>query len=656
MCGIAGIFAPGRSVDPNAVRAMTDAIAHRGPDDSGLEVLSNGELVLGHRRLSILDLSPLGHQPMAHPSGKAWIVFNGEIYNFKEIRADLVAEGERFCSESDTEVVLAAYSRWGVRFLERFRGMFAFALWDATRGEILLFRDRFGVKPLYYHLGSGGLTFASEMRGILVGQREAGHAISAAAAMEFLRYGYVSAPNSLLADVLCVPPGCIVRVDRALGARVERYWSPSALYDPTESAPLRREIAALDDETLLDRFEDGLTEAFDLRMVADVPVGLFLSGGIDSSIVATLLARKRGLRLRTFTIGYADSGFNEIPYAREIAQELGCDHTELEVSDATALEVYDTLSAQIDEPIGDSSAIPTYIVCKLARQSLKVALSADGADELFGGYPRYQICARFAESIGGWTRFAYLASAELLDLLPASLIRELYALTRRGGPGYAAIGDKVRKFVRMARSGSPSDAYDAAVSECSAVEVRSLIARGPNGSGALVGAPSPPGGLDPRDLFMLTDISRYLVGDLLTKLDRTSMAVSLEARDPFLDHIVAAMAAALPMHWKIRRGQGKYILRRILARHLSTGLFNRPKQGFSAPVGTWMRGVLRPQVEAALSPNNVRRCGLLDATAVSRTVERFMSNRNGISPAGLWHLLQLQNWGARHCTSGPVSN
>ena len=655
MCGIAGIYAPGRRVDSNTVRAMTDAIAHRGPDDSGLEVLANGELVLGHRRLSILDLSPLGHQPMAHPSEKAWIVFNGEIYNFKEIRADLIAEGERFQSESDTEVVLAAYVRWGIRCLERFRGMFAFALWDSTRGELLLVRDRFGVKPLYYHLGSGELTFASELRGVLHGLRGA-RAVSAASAVEFLRYGYVSAPNSLFADISCVPPGSIVRVGRALRVNIERYWSPLALYDPAESAPLRRELANLEDEALLDRLEDRLTEAFDLRMVADVPVGLFLSGGIDSSIVATLLARNRGLRLRTFTIGYADSGFNEIPFAREIAQELGCDHTELEVSDATALEVYETLSARIDEPIGDSSAIPTYIVCKLARQSVTVALSADGADELFGGYPRYEICARFADSIGGWARFAYLASAELLDLLPAPLIRQLYALTRRGAPGYAAIGDKVRKFVRMARSGSPSAAYDSAVSEYAVREAGSLIARAPTVGAPLVGVPVLPQGLDTRDQFMLTDISRYLVGDLLTKLDRTSMAVSLEARDPFLDHTVAAMAAALARRWKIQNGQGKYILRKILARHLRTGLFNRPKQGFSAPVGTWMRGVLRPQVEAALSADSVRRCGLLDATAVTRTVERFMSDRNSISAAGLWHLLQLQNWSIRQFASGPVSD
>jgi asparagine synthase (glutamine-hydrolysing) len=647
MCGIAGIFAPGRRAELEAVRAMTDAIVHRGPDDFGLEVLANGEVVLGHRRLSIMDLSPLGHQPMSHPSGRAWIVYNGEIYNFKEIRADLLAEGEKFRSESDTEVILAAYVRWGERCLERFRGMFAFALWDAARGEMLLIRDRFGVKPLYYHLGSDSLTFGSEMRAVLKGAPGA-HKPSTSSAVEFLRYGYVSAPNSLYADLSCVPPGCIVRVDRNLNRRVEPYWSPTSLYDPGGSAPLRRELESLDDEALLNRFEEQLTEAFDLRMVADVPVGLFLSGGIDSSLVACLLARNRGLRLRTYTIGYSDSGFNEMPYAREIAKELGTDHTELEVSDATALEVYDTLSTRLDEPIGDSSAIPTYIVCRLARENLKVALSADGADELFGGYPRYDVCGKFADSMKGWARFAYYASAELLDLLPASLIRQLYAMQRRGGPGYAAIGDKVRKFVRMGRSRSPSAAYDSIVSEYTPAEAGNLMVGGRAGNGQQVSRLADFDRADARDMFMLEDIRRYLVGDLLTKVDRTSMLVSLEARDPFLDHKVAALAAALPMRWKIRNGQGKYILRRILARHLQTGLFNRPKQGFSAPVGAWMRSVLRPQVESALGADNVRRCGLLDPGTVAVTVERFMTDKNAASPAGLWHLLQLQNWSLRH--------
>jgi len=650
MCAIAGIFRPGQRVDPGIMLSTTEAMAHRGPDDSGVEVLADGQLILGHRRLSILDLSPLGHQPMAHPSGKVWIVLNGEIYNFKDVRGYLVAAGHTFRSESDTEVVLAAYVHWGINCIERFRGMFSLALWDANLRKLILVRDRFGVKPLYYVLGPEGFSFASEIRGLLLGALDS-RAVNAESAAEFLRYGYVSAPKSMLADVAAVPPGCIVCVDMALRLSVERYWSPAQMFDSVEALQLRREFASLDDDTLLERFEESLVEAFSLRMVSDVPVGLFLSGGIDSSTVATLLARRRGLHLRTYTIGYADSSFNEIPCARSLAGELGTQHTELEVSDALAHHISEQLLETFDEPIGDSSAIPTFIVCKLARESVTVALSADGADELFGGYPRYQVCARFGNSLNGWMRFAYLASGELLSLLPSPLIRALYYLARRGGPGYAEISDKVRKFVRMTRATSASAAYDSATSEWTEREALTLLAQSassPMATDRCVAVSA----TDWCQQFMLTDISHYLVGDLLTKLDRTSMAVSLEAREPFLDHKLAAMAAALPLHWKIRNGKGKYILRRLLARHLHTDFFDRPKRGFSAPVGTWMRGVLRPKLEATLSIQNVRRSALLDAPAVQRTMRGFMRGDRHVSAAGLWHILQLQNWCTRWGASG----
>lgn len=632
---------------------MTDAMAHRGPDDAGVEIVANGQLGLGHRRLSILDLSRLGHQPMAHSNGKVWIVFNGEIYNFREIRADLLALGETFDSESDTEVVLAAYVRWGLACFERFRGMFAFALWDDDIEELLLARDRFGVKPLYYALDRQQLSFASEIRGLLTSPL-LGRTVSATATAEFLRYGYVSAPRSLLQSVTAVPPGSIVRLNRTLRPAVTAYWSAQSLFDSAESAALRSELAILDDDALLDRVESSLTEAFALRMVSDVPVGLFLSGGIDSTLVATLLTRRCGMRLRTYTIGYADRAFNEIPYARAIARELNSDHTELEVSEATALRVTEQLPEITSEPIGDSSAIPTFLVCKLARESVKVALSADGADELFGGYPRYNMCGRFAQA-GRWQRLAYYASAELLDALPPALVRGLYHLTRRGGPGYASISDKVRKFVRMARSNSIDTAYDAIVSECSDADARALLAQADGSCNATPLGMEPSSGTEPRDQFMLTDLRRYLVGDLLTKLDRMSMAVSLEAREPFLDHNAAAIAAALPMDWKIRSGRGKYILRRLLARHLSSEFFNRPKQGFSAPVGAWMRGALRPTVEHMLSAESVRKAGLLDVRATERTVCRFMSERGAVSAAGLWHILQLQMWAVHRAIAGPVS-
>jgi asparagine synthase (glutamine-hydrolysing) len=649
MCGIAGLFAPGRQADPQTVRAMTDAIQHRGPDDAGVEVLANGQVALGHRRLSILDLSPLGHQPMMDPSGRLWITYNGEIYNFKEVRAELEATGDSFRSGSDTEVLLAAYRRWGRDCLRRFRGMFALALWDADSQSLVLIRDRFGVKPLYYRIAAGRFSFASEIRGLLA-DGAGRHEIEASSAAEFLRFGYVSAPKSMFADIAAVPPGCILTVDRNLRPTTETYWEPSVLFAGDSAVELQRELNGLDEEAILIRFEQALTDAFALRMVSDVPVGLFLSGGIDSTVVATLLARRLDIRPRTFTIGYADSSFNEIPYARAVAQELGTQHTELEVSESLALQVTERLLDSADEPIGDSSIIPTFLVCQLARQSVTVALSADGADELLGGYARYEVCARFGKSIDGWMRFAYLASAAVLETLPPALIRLLYRFARRGGPGYAAIEEKVRKFVRMSRADSAHSAYNAGTAEFSDKEVLSLLS-GALRKGALApGRPLVPSCRDSREEFMLTDIRHYLVGDLLTKLDRASMAVSLEAREPFLDHQLAAMAAALPMRWKIRNGQGKYILRRILARHLRGDLFNRPKQGFSAPVGAWMRGALRSRVEAVLSASSIQECGLLDAQAVQSTLQRFMTDES-VSAAGLWHLFQLQSWAAARGSS-----
>jgi asparagine synthase (glutamine-hydrolysing) len=467
---------------------------------------------------------------------------------------------------------------------------------------------------------------------------------------EFVQYGYISAPRSIFSDVQTVEPGFVCTIGSDLRIVEHRYWSASALYDSDAAADLRRELARLPEEALLDRVEDSLQSAFAYRMVADVPVGVFLSGGIDSSLVATLLAKRGGFKLRTFTIGFDASEFDESAYAQTVADALGTEHVVFKVSPQSVLDTVDEIVDIADEPIGDSSLIPTLMVSRLARQHVKVALSADGADELFGGYARYSYCGAFIER----TRLMhglYWLSAELIDSLPPAIVSRAYAISRGRGPRFAAINDKLRKFVRMSRTATEFEAYDAAVSEWSAAEAREMVARRiPEGLGARTTYDSI-GAADPRDRFMHSDLTRYLPGDLLVKVDRASMAVSLEAREPFLDHEAAKVAAALAMNWKVRGQQNKYILRKLLNRHFPAQLFSRPKQGFSAPIGEWLRGPLRAVVLAELSAARVRESGILDPSAVSSAVKRFLAaDPRAGSAAGVWILLQLQRWAGRWLT------
>jgi len=651
MCGIAGIYAPGRALRGDAVEPLIASMAHRGPDDRGIEVLANRTLVFGHLRLSILDLSSLGHQPMATPDRRTWIVYNGEIYNFREVRRELQSLGSRFRSESDTEVILAAYRQWGLDAIQRFCGMFAFALWDGTQELLHLCRDRFGVKPLYYSVNGGALAFASESKAL----NRAGHTarrVNPVSVAEFLQYGYISAPRSIFADVQTVRPGTVVTFDVALRSREHEYWCARDLFEGETATALRRDLAALPDEELLDRMEATLRRAFEYRMVADVPVGLFLSGGIDSSLVAALLTRRSGFKLNTYTIGYGDSEFDETPYARAVAGALGSHHTEFPVTAQQAVDTAAEIATIADEPIGDSSLIPTLLVSRLARQHVKVALSADGADELCGGYARYAYCGSFVQRQSRFVRGLYHLAGEVLEQLPPHWIEVAYATARRGGPKFAAVGDKLRKFIRMSRASSAFDAYDAAISEWPANEVAVLMRDPPpDGIGARRAFESV-NGTDPRDQFMHYDMTRYLPGDLLVKVDRASMSVSLEAREPFLDHEAARLVAALPVTWKIRDGKNKYVLRRILQRHLPAELFERPKQGFSAPVGEWLRGPLREVFRQELAPERIREYGLLDVGVTEQAVDSFLSRRpDAPAPAAVWFLLQLQQW-ALHWLNG----
>jgi asparagine synthase (glutamine-hydrolysing) len=647
MCGIAGVYSPEGGFDATAVERMLTSMAHRGPDDRGVQVLAGGGLVFGHQRLSIIDLSPLGHQPMATPDRHTWIVFNGEIYNFREIRSELRALGCDFRSDSDTEVILVAYRTWGLAAVERFHGMFAFAIWDDSQKVLHLCRDRFGVKPLYFSLRGGRLAFASEMKGLICGNHSARN-VDPTAVAEFVQYGYISAPRSIFADVRTITPGTICSFDARLRVVEREYWSATRdLYNGEQAAGLRRELSCLAEEELLDRIERSLQQAFSYRMVADVPVGVFLSGGIDSSLVATLLTKRCGFKLKTFTIAFGASEFDESAYARTVADSLGSEHTEFSVSPQSVMDTAAELVDVADEPIGDSSLIPTLMVSRLARHHVKVALSADGADELFGGYARYVYCGSFLAR-SRFVRGLYCLSSEILDSLPPRIVAHGYALARLGGPRFAAINDKLRKFVRMSQARQEFDAYDAAISEWSAPQARSLIAGVPSEDVGAKAVYQSVERVDPRERFMHFDMTRYLPGDLLVKVDRASMAVSLEAREPFLDHEMARLAAALPMKWKVRGRQNKYILRKLLSRHFPSALFERPKQGFSAPIGEWLRGPLRPVLLEELSSPRVREWRVLDPEAVQDAVRRFLSGENHSgSAAGVWILLQLQQWAGR---------
>ena len=650
MCGVVGLWSPNSVATPGVTAAMARALAHRGPDDYGLMTLDGSRLEFGHRRLAILDLSPLGHQPMLSADGRYCVVFNGEIYNFREIRTQLQGCGHSFLSDSDTEVLLAAFVEWGLSSIHRFRGMFAFAIWDRTSRELHLCRDRFGVKPLFYALNGGSLAFASEMRALHVAGFTGKHVNSVSVA-EYIQYGYTSAPRSIFAAVRSVQPGTVVTFRLDLVPHETRYWALNDLFVGPDAARLRVEMSALSDSALLDHVEASLAAAFRYRMVADVPVGIFLSGGIDSSLLTAVLARQSTSRLRTFTIGYGGSEFDETPYARMVAKHLGTEHTEFIVSPSEMLGLFERTQEASDEPIGDSSLIPTAMVCQLARQQVKVALSADGADELFGGYARYDICGSHVRRLGTFQGAFQWLGAEMLDRLPASVVAAGYKAVLQRGQRYAGISDKVRKFVRMSRARSPFDAYEAAISEWDA----SALTR--------FGVPTSDvhreslkvfneGSSDFADRCMQFDAARYLPGDLLTKVDRASMAASLEAREPFLDHELARVAAALPSKWKIRGGQNKYVLRRLLDRHFTPGAFDRPKHGFSAPVAEWLKGPLREILREELSASRVKQFGLLDPSAVERSVQGFLGGDGEASAAGIWILLQLQRWAGRWLNSG----
>ena len=641
MCGIAGFLdlAAATGADELAARAkaMATTIAHRGPDDSGVWVDAPAGIALGHRRLSIVDLSPLGHQPMHSADGRYVISFNGEVYNFPDLRTELEALGHRFNGGSDTEVMLEAFSAWGLeRALGRFVGMFAFALWDRQTRTLHLVRDRLGVKPLYWALINGHLLFGSELKALMAHPAWRG-AIDPEAAAAFVRHSYVPGPATIFRDVHKLQPGSMLALGPDGVPKIESYWSLSEVID-------RPRNDAIGEAEALDQLDLLLRDATRRRMIADVPLGAFLSGGIDSSTVVALMQAQSNRRVRTFSIGFHEKEYDEAPYAKAVAQHLGTDHTELYVGAREALDVVPRLADWFDEPFADSSQIPTFLVSRMTREHVTVALSGDGGDELFAGYPRYGLAESLWRRIGGVPATVRCTAGSLIRGIPEPLLdRAAGLMPTRLRP--QSFGRKAHRLGALL--GLPAD--DALHAELAAVwPYETQIV--PGATGKLRIAPEP--GLSARlpdfvSRMQYYDTLTYLPDDILVKVDRCSMAVALEARAPFLDYRVAELVWSLPPRMKRRNGESKWLLRRLLDRYVPRRLIERKKMGFSVPTAAWLRGPLRDWGRDLLAPARIAADGLFDAAEVSRLWDEHQSGRANRETV-LWNILMFQAWRERY--------
>jgi len=629
----------GKVVNPRRLEAMTAVIAHRGPDGAGTWIAPDGRVGLGHRRLSIIDLSSAGFQPMASASGRYTVSFNGEIYNFGSLRKELEAAGIRFYSHSDTEVMLAAFDAWGVSFaLTRLTGMFAMAVWDATEGALWIARDRLGIKPLYYSLQDGELTFASELRALVVWKGKI-PPVSAEGLTEYLRLGYVPGPISIFEGIQKLPPGCCAVYRAGQLSKPQAYWKLADVVRAGLAQPI------IDTTQALDALEEKLRGAVASHMVSDVPLGAFLSGGIDSSTVVALMQIQSSSPVKTFSIGFQERGYDEAQHAAAVAQHLGTEHTELYVTDNDARSVIPYLPDIYDEPFADPSQIPTFLVSKLAREHVTVALSGDGGDELFAGYNRYVFVARF------WQR---------LQLMPLSLRRmAVCGISSTSPEAWDTFFKRAAPFLPRnfvpALPGQKMHKIASILSSSSLLAVHSkLVAQWANPQ-ALLNPSWYHNGLLWRDQLsryeglsapqqqMVWDAQTYLVDDILTKVDRASMRVGLEARVPFLDHNVVEFAWRIPMSMKLKDGSGKWLLKQLLYRHVPQSLVERPKMGFSVPVDAWLRGTLREWAETYLAEDRLRSEGFFDARVVRQTWEQHLKGKiDAGSP--IWTLLMFQIW------------
>ena len=644
MCGIAGFWRDNsdQSTDwlEETASAMADTLVHRGPDDSGTWVDPEVGVAFGHRRLSIIDISDAGHQPMISQDGRYVISYNGEIYNFQKLRQELEKLGHRFRGHSDTEVMLASFIEWEVEgSLKRFNGMFAFALWDRRDRLLYLARDRIGEKPLYYGVQNGTFFFASELKAIWA-HTEFRPIIDRDALASFLRFSYVPSPNSIYKGIKKLLPGHFLCLNSPLNeSNSQPYWSLKEVMLESKKAPFSGS-----DKEAVDELERCLKKTVKSRMVSDVPLGAFLSGGIDSSTIVALMQSQSERPINTFSIGFHEQDFNEAVHAKKVAKHLGTNHTELYINPKEALEVIPKLPSMYDEPFADSSQIPTHLISTLARKHVTVALSGDGGDEIFAGYNRYILAQKHWKLLQSLPIGLRKGLARIMGFIGGNRFENIYRKFEFSLPVNSRISLPAEKYEKVEKIMSMSgidEVYKRLISIIYMPE--KYLVSGMESSSQLDDLSLWNHNQDYIGNMQKLDLLTYLPDDLLVKVDRAAMAVSLETRVSFLDHELVEFVMGLPIDFKIKNGQGKYLLKKVLFRHIPLETMERPKMGFTVPLGDWLRGPLKDWALELIEPKQLEQEGYLKSDPIMNLWNEHLKGRANWGHQ-LWNLLMLQSW------------
>jgi len=613
MCGIVGVIDYSKSLDNEVLENMNNKLFTRGPDDFGTKVFNNQKFKLGfaHRRLSILDLSSLGHQPMQYEN--LWITYNGEVYNFEEIKDELSSEGYNFISHSDTEVILKAYHKWGVKCVDKFRGMFAFTIYDESKNKLIILRDRVGVKPLYYYRNNDIFLFSSELKAFYPSKNFIKEIDTNSLSM-YLQFGYIQAPHTIFKNCFKLLPGHYIEYDLTTKKYKEiKYWDLKEHFEPKFQD---------NEKDLINDLEDILTEAFKLRMVSDVPVGTFLSGGIDSTLVTAILQKHSKTPIKTFTIGFTDESYNEAPYAKKIADYLKTEHTEYYCTPKDVMDIIKEMSKIYDEPFGDSSALPTTLVSKIAKEKVSVVLSGDGGDELFGGYSSYNLFQKRFDKINKIPKKRFIK--KLIDFIPDP-IDSLNKINENKYTKYLKLKnvleyEDISNMFKLSNSVFTKDEISKLIGNYKYCEDSQIL------------------NISDKEKMMLSDFKGYLADDILVKVDRASMSVSLESREPLLDNKIIEFSTKIPKKYK----DDKYLLKKILEKYLPLELFERKKSGFGIPINDWLRSDLKYLLEEYLSEEKLSKHHLFNKNHVSRLLNSFLNKKN--DDRKIWTILMFQIW------------